>query len=58
MNIGPSDARDLTFYEYTATLANWEAMHETGGNSLPDLTAEQMDAMSARMAAKGYKVLN
>lgn len=58
MHIGPSEARDLTFYEYTATLANWEAMHESGGNALPDLTNDQMDAMTARMAAKGYKVLN
>ncbi len=55
MNIPPSEARELTFYEYGAVLANWEKMHSSEVET-PKLTVEQLRAREARMAAKGYKV--
>jgi hypothetical protein len=55
MNIPPSEARNLTFYEYTALLCNWEKIHSTEVD-IPKLTVEQLRAREAKMAAKGYKV--
>lgn len=55
MNVPPSEARELTYYEYSALLANWEAMHSNEVDT-PKLTPEQLRAREARMKAKGYKV--
>jgi hypothetical protein len=55
MHIPPSEARELTYYEYSALQSNWEAMHSTETEA-PTLSGDQLKAMQARMAAKGYKV--
>ncbi len=50
MNIGPSDARALTLYEYQALLYNWEQAHATD-EPAPDEDA--VAGMFERMRAKG-----
>lgn len=35
MGIGPSDARELTYWEYTAMLTEWNARHDPDGSGDP-----------------------
>jgi hypothetical protein len=50
MNIPPRDARDMTLWEYEATLVQWNLQHDTNPNPDP-ATVEDVKATEAFFAA-------
>lgn len=50
MGFGPSDARELTYWEYTAMLEVWNARHNPEQNDLPD--PDFVRAQFARLKAR------
>jgi hypothetical protein len=57
MNIPPSDARELTYYEYSALLANWEAMHSNEPEPITDDDIEFEKSRADALAAIGIRTL-
>lgn len=55
MGIGPSDAHDLTYWEYSALLQTWNARHDPDGSNEP--VAAPADSFvrdrQARLANRG-----
>jgi hypothetical protein len=44
MNIPPREARDLTLWEYEATLVQWNAQHDTGEPKVEAPTVDEVQA--------------
>lgn len=50
MNIPPSDARELSFWEYDALIYNWNEAHGEGDVEIvdPEVTQRHIDRLRAR----------
>lgn len=56
MNIQPSEAKNLTMYEYQALLHNWQAAHSGDSADAPSL--EATEERLRKLEASGVKVLH
>jgi hypothetical protein len=55
--IPPSEAKQLTLYEYQAILHNWEQAHKTGEEQPEPPSVEETEERRKRLEARGIAVL-
>lgn len=56
MGVGPAEARDLSYWEYSALLQSWNARHDPDGERAPVAPppGDFVRGRQARLAARGF----